>query len=327
MADCRIVTVTLNPAMDRVLEAPDFAIGKHAAARRVALYPAGKGINASRVLAMLGVRSIAAGFIGKQELGIFEEYLERLGTGRIVMQLLAVHGATRDNITIVDPVNDTETHIREEGFRVQREDVHRVTSKLAMLSRPGTIVAFSGSCPPGVTASDFVEMVRRCRRQGARVCVDTSGEPLQAMRGQELWMAKVNQKELGILSGKDTDTLERVIEAARALCVTNGGPVECVCATMGEHGAVLVCREGAWRAWASIHPGLIVSTVGCGDALLAGLFSVVLRNDAEVSEEIWQRALREGVAAATINATKREAGNLSLDEMKAFREMVEVEPV
>lgn len=319
--------MTLNPAMDRVLEAPGFAVGAHAGARRVALYPAGKGINASRVLAMLGVRSIAAGFIGKQELGIFEEYLERLGSGRIVMQLLAVHGTTRDNITIVDPVNDTETHIREQGFRVQREDVHRVTSKLAMLSRPGTVVAFSGSCPPGLTASDFLEMVRRCRRQGARVCVDTSGEPLEAMRGQELWMAKVNQQELGVLSGKDSSSLERVIEAARSLCVSGGGPVECVCATMGEHGAVLVCREGAWRAWAPIHPGLVVSTVGCGDALLAGMFSVLQRNGLDASAPLWERALREGIAAATINATKREAGNLTPDEMPAFRDMVEIEPI
>lgn len=327
MADCRIVTVTLNPAMDRVLEAPGFAIGAHAAARRVALYPAGKGINASRVLAMLGVRSIAAGFIGKQDLAIFEEYLERLGAGRIVMQLLAVHGTTRDNITIVDPVNDTETHIREEGFRVQREDVHRVTSKLAMLSRPGTIVAFSGSCPPGLTAGDFLEMVRRCRRQGARVCIDTSGAPLEAMRGQEFWMAKVNHKELAMLSGKDTDSLERTIEAARGLCVSSGGPVECVCATMGEHGAVLICKEGAWRAWAPIHPGLVISTVGCGDALLAGMFAVLQSNGMEATPDLWERALREGVAAATINATKREAGNLSLDEMPAFREMVEIEPL
>lgn len=327
MADCRIVTVTLNPAMDRVLEAPGFAIGAHAAAKRVALYPAGKGINASRVLAMLGVRSIAAGFIGKQDLAIFEEYLERLGSGRIVMQLLAVHGATRDNITIVDPVNDTETHIREEGFKVQREDVHRVTSKLAMLSRPGTIVAFSGSCPPGVTSSDFLEMVRRCRRQGARVCVDTSGAPLETMRGQELWMAKLNQHELGVLSGRDTDSIERVIDAAKALSAASGGPVECVCATMGEHGAVLACKEGSWRAWAPIHPGLVVSTVGCGDALLAGMFAILQSNGFEMSPALWERALREGVAAATINATKREAGNLSMDEMESFREIVEIEPV
>lgn len=140
-------------------------------------------------------------------------------------------------------------------------------------------------------------------------------------------MAKLNQHELGILSGKDTDSIARVIDAAKALSGASGGPIECVCATMGENGAVLACKQGAWRAWAPIHPGLVVSTVGCGDAMLAGLFAVLQSEDLEMSPERWQRALREGVAAATINATKREAGNLSMDEMESFREIVEIEPV
>ncbi len=327
MNDLRVVTVTLNPAVDRVLEAPEFAVGEHSQGRRVALYPAGKGVNVSRVMAALQRRSICAGFVGHKELGMFEEYLERIGEGRIVTQLMVVRGPTRDNITIVDPVNDTETHLRERGFTVQREDVHRITSKLGMLSREGTIIALSGSCPLGMTPSDYLEIVRRCRRQGAMVCVDTSGKPLEALRGQDLWMAKLNQTELRTLTGMDTDDVGQVTAAAKSLAKIFGGPVEHVAATMGEHGTVLITPAGAWRAWAPLHPGLVVSTVGCGDAFLGGVFSVIQKRGATPSAEDWRTALTEGIAASSINATMREAGHIDPALMPEFREMVEVEPL
>jgi len=327
VSDLRIVTVTLNPAVDRVLEAPDFRVGEHSQGRRVALYPAGKGVNVSRVMASLGRRSICAGFVGHKELGMFEEYLERVGEGRIVTQLMVVRGATRDNITIVDPINDTETHLRERGFTALREDVQRITSKLGMLAREGTVIALSGSAPIGLTPDDYVEIVRRCRRQGAWVCVDTSGKTLEALRGQHLWLAKLNQVELRTLTGADTQNVEDVVRAAKSLCATYGGAVDHVAATMGEQGTVLVTPQGAWRGWASIHPGLLVSTVGCGDALLAGIFSVLQKKGLSPTADDWRAALVEGVAAASINATMREAGHIDPSLMPEFRALVDVEPV
>ena len=65
MSETRIITVTLNPALDTVLESPKFGVGKHVSATRVVSYPAGKGINVSRALAAIGVRSVATGFVMK----------------------------------------------------------------------------------------------------------------------------------------------------------------------------------------------------------------------------------------------------------------------
>jgi fructose-1-phosphate kinase PfkB-like protein len=96
---------------------------------------------------------------------------------------------------------------------------------------------------------------------------------------------------------------------------------------MGEHGTVLVTPVGEWRAWASIHPGLVVSTVGCGDALLAGMFSVLQKCGLSPTADDWKRALVEGIAAASINATMREAGHIDADLMPEFRDLVEVEPL
>ncbi len=316
----RIVTVTLNPAIDRVLEAPQFRPGEHLRATRLAQYPAGKGINVSRVLGVLGSRSIATGFVGRDQLAFFEERLEREGQGKVVMQLLIVRGQTRENITIMDPVLDTETHIREQGFKVRREDVRRVLSKVGMLAQEGAVVAISGSLPPGVTPGDLRTLIHRCADQGAMCVIDTSERVLPCVRGEPIWMAKLNNKELAVLADKPTETFEQVIAAARSISRAEGGTVANVIATRGPEGAVLIPAGGepiVGRAF--VHPGLIASTVGCGDALLAGVLHEWTRS------HDWEAALRLGIAAATANAISRERGSIRLEDIEEYTPQVTIE--
>ncbi len=321
MPDFRIVTVTLNPAVDRVLEAPQFIVGAHTRARRIGWYPAGKGVNVARVLATLGSRCVATGFVGIGELAMFEEYLERVGQGRVVTQLLVVRGRTRDNITIMDPVLDTETHIRDEGFQVQPDDVRRISSKVGLLSREGTIMAFSGSLPKGVSLGDFRSMIHRCNDLGAHAVVDTSESVLEALRGEPLWMAKLNAAELATLSSMPTTTEEQTIAAARAICLSSGGAVENVIATRGAAGAILISPRAELIARVFVHPGRIANTVGCGDALLAG----VLREWSRSGD--WTSAMRRGVAVATASAVSRTPGTLNLEDVQEFWDVAGVDPL
>jgi 1-phosphofructokinase family hexose kinase len=315
MAWARITTVTLNPAIDRVLIAEGFRVGAHIRAKRVGGHPAGKGINVSRVLAMLGTRSVATGFVGRDDLSGFEEFLERVGEGRVVMQLLVVRGRTRENMTVMDPVGDSETHIREEGFEVSPADARRVISKIGMLARRDGVMAFSGSLPPGIRLGDFRSMLHRCADQGARVVVDTSAWALEALRDERIWLLKLNVEELETLTGASgLDTEDAVVEAARAASWEGGGPAEYVIATRGAHGAILVGPGVGVIGRVFVHPGRIAHTVGCGDSLLAGILH------GRQEGRSWESALRLGVATATANATSRTPGRLSLDDVDEFVE-------
>ena len=318
--ESRIITITLNPAVDRVMRVERFRIGQHCAAKRTGHYPAGKGVNVSRVLAVLGVRSVATGFVGQRELGMFEEYLEQIGEGRITTQLLVVRGRTRDNITIIDPVDDTETHLRDEGFSVTRDDVVRVSSKVGMLAREDSILCFSGSLPPGVCVGDFRSMLHRCDDAGARAVVDTNPRVLRAIRGERIWRLKATAEELATMTGMATETEDEAFEAARSITRCRGGDVEWVIATRGEHGAILVGPDTELVARTFVHPGLIMSTVGCGDSLLAGVLKSVVRGRS------WEDAIRLGVAAGTANAVSRRAGEISVEEVEAFYDASVVEP-
>lgn len=321
MAERRIVTITLNPAVDRVLEAPGFAVGKHVRGRRVALYPAGKGINVSRVLAILGVRSVATGFVGQGELAMFEEHLEEIGANRVVCQLLIVRARTRDNVTIVDPIDDTETHIRDEGFEVQPEDVARIASKLALLANEDTLMIFGGSLPPGVSPSAFAHMVDRCGERGAQIVVDTSVPALADMHEAAAWMLKLNREELAAMSELPTETEEQVLKASRSLLTRGKGRFGHVLATMGADGAMLIGSNVGLRGRVGVHPGRIVSTVGCGDCMVAGVIAGYTRTGD------WRAAMREGLAVATAGAVERKAGFVSIEDVDEFRDAAIVEPI
>lgn len=287
----------------------------------MALYPAGKGINVSHVLATVGVRSIATGFVGNGELSMFEEHLEIVGSNRIVCQLLIVRARTRDNVTIVDPVEDTETHIRDEGFEVQPEDVARMASKLALLAGDETIMVFAGSLPPGVSSAAFAHMIERCAERDADIVIDTSLQGISELHEVSAWLMKLNREELAAMSGAPTETEHDVIAAARLLKHRSKGRIHHVLATMGADGAVLIGDSVALRGRVGVHPGRIISSVGCGDCMLAGVIAGHLRSGD------WKTALHEGLATATAGAVDRRAGFVNLDDVAEFREAAILEPI
>lgn len=319
MHDVRVVTVTLNPAIDHLLEAPQFAVGSHVRARRIGRNPAGKGVNVARVISTLGSRCIATGFVGKGELEMFESFLDERGRGRATNQFLVIRGRTRDNVTIMDPVLDTETHIREQGFHVVREDITRMVSKVSMLAREGTVFVFGGSMPEGMTIGDFRSLVHAAQDGGARVIVDVYGEALEVMREEPLWMLKINQDEFRAFVGKPLGTEEELIDAAIGLSTREGGHYAHVVITRGASGAIAVTPGETVVGRVFIHPGRIAHTVGCGDAMLAGILHGSLRG------EEWNECLRHGLAAATATAVSREPGVISLEDVQEFYEAADVQ--
>ena len=150
---------------------------------------------------------------------------------------------------------------------------------------------------------------------GARVVIDTMGEPLEAVIDIPVWMFRINRKAAEDVSGTPVHTRDEAAAVAAQL------------ATMATVASVSAAAEGAslssngqtWTGHVGIHPGRVLNTVGCGNALLAGLIHGWIRTGD------WVKALREGLAAATANATTVMAGDLDPDTLDEFREIATVE--
>jgi 1-phosphofructokinase len=310
----QIVTVCVNPAIDRVLEVPDFAVGSHQRGRQLARHPAGKAVNVSRALGALGVPSIAAGFVGRNELEYFERFLSAF---RVNTQFLTVDGATRENVTLVDPIARRETHVRDVGFTVSARDLTRLKKKLHLISRPTTLVIFSGSVPHGIEPQAFADLLDICLHAEAKVAVDTSGPALKAAAALPLWLAKPNAAELGEMVGQTIASDDEIIATGRQLSRRIRG----LLVSRGEAGGYAFVDGSAFVGQVPVARQRIVNTVGCGDCLLAGFVTAQLRGQ-NVRE-----SYRFGLAVATAAAVSREAGPFDLRDVQEFLAAASVEPL
>lgn len=309
-----VITVTLNPTIDRLIEVDHFTVGAHQAGRDVMRTAGGKGVNVSRVLAALGVRNFATGFLGEDNRGEFDALFQ---DPLIQDELFNLPGRTRENVTIMDRHSGLETHIRAAGLAVPAKQLARLTKKLHLLAADGSMLVFSGSLPPGIDPRQFVELVASCQAAGALVAVDTSGDALAAMAGRPLWIVKPNAVELPLLAGRELVGIDGQLAAARELT----GLVENVIFTVGADGAYLFSRDLALHARVDVPAESIRNTVGCGDALL-GAFVAALRNGATPGD-----AFPPAVACAAASAMTLTPGKFDPQTLADLRAKVELAEV
>ena len=320
-----VVTVTLNPAVDRTLEVSGFEPGGVYRGRLRAYRASGKGVNVSAVLSALGRPSVALGFVGLHEQSFFRASLH---PALVDCRLSAVPGVTRHHTTIIDPVRRTETHLREEGFEVGETFVRELRRSIGSVLRGDDFCIFSGSLPPGIDPGRFAGLVRSCAQVGARVVVDGEGEVLAAVLAggaarPRLELIKPNVVELGQLVGRSLRTVGQVLAAARGLCASpparSAPRLKSVLVSWGERGAYLVTAAGAWRARAILPPERVVNSVGCGDSLLAG-FVAGLNDGLPV-----EGCLRLGAACAAADALTYAGGDVDPNLVNQFVEQAVVE--
>ncbi len=150
-----------------------------------------------------------------------------------------------------------------------------------------------GRCLPGELLEPTVDLVRTCHRRGARIAVDTHGPALQSIVEAGLpWLISPNVEELcGLLGFAVEDTPAALAQAGRGLL----NRMDMVLISRGEKGALIVAQDGAWTGRCATR-GEVLSTVGCGDYLLAGF----LAGWAEPADPA--AALVQGLKVATARA-------------------------
>lgn len=327
MAAREIVTLTLNPSVDLVLEAIGLRPGAHVRARRVAELPSGKGVNVSVSLALLGVRSTAMGILGRAERPMYERHFATLRPARPTPAFTLADHRTRTTVTLLDPLSGRDTHLREPGPRVtgacRREVARAVARRVARGARTGRpILAVCGSAPPGFGAAGVAGIVRRATRAGALVAIDLSAETLRAAAGARPWLIKVNAEEIESLTGVRVTSARSAAKAARAALGASGA--RAVAVTLGAKGAVLALADqpDALHASCAVAQSRVRSTVGCGDAFLAGMLSVLRERP-----DAFERALLRAVACAGAAALDARTGVLSATEAERLERAAVVRAV
>jgi 1-phosphofructokinase len=262
-----VATVTLNPAIDRTLTIPNFTAGVVNRVEQERDNAGGKGVNVASALADYGYNVAVTGFLGRDNASSFEDLFARK---KIEDRFVRIAGQTRVGIKIMDPVRKQTTDINFPGPAPTGADLDALRDQLAALDCPWFVLA--GSVPPGVDAAIYRDMMIALKKRGSKVVLDTSGEPLSHAVDAAPSIIKPNIHELEVLVGKSLPTQSAIIEAAHEL-VAKG--IELVAVSMGKDGACFVTPSAIVIAR---PPSIEVkSTVGAGDAMVAGIVSAYLR--------------------------------------------------
>jgi 1-phosphofructokinase len=289
-----IITVTPNPSLDRTVSITDLQRGEVQRATASRLDPGGKGVNISRALTAHEAPTLAVLPAGGPQGHLLAELLAEAG---IEVAIVPISGAIRANIALVEP-DGTTTKVNEPGPLLSGAEAEAlVTGVVDTLAEQPSWLVGSGSLPPGVDDDLYAGLVHRCRVAAVNVAIDASGTPLRLAVAAGPDLIKPNLEELEELVGRSLDTLGDVLIASVDL-VAHG--VGTVVVSLGGHGALLVSATVIAHAVSPVSTPL--STVGAGDALLAGYLYAT--DNGSTAVEALRTGVTWGAAAVSLPGSR-----------------------
>ena len=259
----KVATITLNAAYDLVGRLSRIEIGEVNTVETLGLFPAGKGINVAKVLKDLGVDVAVGGFLGEDNVGDFETLFKKQG---LEDKFHRVAGKTRINVKITETEADV-TDLNFLGYQITPEAWQQFTADSLAYCQNFGIVAVCGSLPRGVSPELFADWLNQLHQAGVKVVLDSSNAALTAGLKAHPWLVKPNHRELEAWIGHPLNSLDEIIAAAKKL-KTEG--IANVIISMGANGSLWLSDQAVIQAQPPKCEN-VVSTVGAGDSMVAGL--------------------------------------------------------
>jgi 1-phosphofructokinase len=283
-----VITVNLNPNIDRYLKISGFLYGGLNRVLESRDDATSKGINVARVLKTLGETSVCTGFMYEQNGKLAITRLEKENIGHdYVWQT----GAMRTNIKLYDDKSGLLTEINEKGVPVSEEHLARLEEKIRIYADKQNIIVFTGSMPPGCPEGFFAEMMKLAAGRGAVCILDAEGGVLREGILSRPYMVKMNTFELSSFAEKKIDSESEIIQECRK--ITNYG-VALIVVSLGAEGAIMTDGRKVFKARGI--PIEAISPTGSGDTMVAALVRGIVRSQS------METMLKSASAAATATA-------------------------
>lgn len=265
-----ITTVTLNPAIDRTLTVENLRTGGVNRILSTREKMGGKGLNVAIVLHALGVETIAVGLIGKKNIAATNELMRPLAFHK---EFLEVEASTRTNTKLVDKLKKQTTDLNEAGFSVKASDVRKFNERLKTWAMRSDYTILSGSLPSGLSADTYRKIMAE-HAQLSEFVLDSDGDALVEGVKAHPFLIKPNLDELNGSFHQTLKSNEEIVEYCRTLIETYD--IGMILVSLGENGSILVTQDTSYHACPLKVD--VVSTVGAGDALLAGFLAGLSRS-------------------------------------------------
>jgi 1-phosphofructokinase family hexose kinase len=307
-----IVTLTINPAIDRIISIDRLAFEDRAYINSSRESAGGRGINVSSVVHSFGGETLAVlisgGDSGKRLQGLLEKCGYRIA-------LVPVQNEIRTNLTVTDKHGLT-VNLNEPGPRLGKAEVARVERVVRDTLDHASWLMVCGSIPPGVPPGFYGKLISMARHKKVKTLLHADGDALREGIAARPTVVAPNQHEAGRLLGQTLLTRTHYLEAAERIRQLGA---DSVVLTLGSRGAVGAFADGLMEA---LPPRIdAVCPIGAGDALMAA-YAWARERRTSVAE-----ALRWGVAAGTASASLPGMNFASLAQAREIYRQVEVRRV
>lgn len=309
----KILTVTLNPAIDVRYNLDEIKIGGTNRIKNIEKTAGGKGINVSRVIRELGGDVLATGIVGGYSGKLF---LSKLKEDGIKNNFLETENETR---TCIAAINNGTKEITEllEGGKGSLDNYKKFVKKYKEIINEGIdIICASGSISNGINKNAYRILIDEAKKKGIKFILDTSGEALVEGIKEKPFLIKPNQEELEDLIGKKIENIEEIIEAGKKI-IDSG--VENIIVTLGSDGAIFINKDVIYKA--TFPKVEIKNTVGSGDSTVGG-FAYGLSKGMKLIE-----IFRLSIACGTTNAMLDTTGSINKELLEEILPKIEIEEI
>lgn len=304
-----IVTLTVNPAVDRTISVDRLAFEDRAYINSRHESAGGRGINAACVIHSFGGKALAIFPSGGKTGKCFEKLLVPYAYPTVAVPITE---EIRTNLTITDRQGLTVS-LNERGPELQKAEVDRIEKAVQEHLDGASWLLLSGSLPPGVPSNFYARLIAMARRKKVHTLLDTDGDALREGVEAAPTVVAPNQQEAERLLNRALLTRNHFLEAVGR--IRSMGP-ESVVLSLGSRGAMGASGGAIIEA---IPPRVeVLCPIGSGDALAAAFAWSSERGDD------FADALRWGVATGTASATLPGLRTASLEQAKEVYRQVEV---
>ncbi len=304
----KILVVSLNPAIDKIIFLPQLNKGgiHRISSEKMLKTAGGKGVNVARMCAQAGANTKSIGFAAGEAGKFIASDVESRG---VEVDNVWLDGETRTNLNIIDEAAKSETEILEYGPSVTEHEIADFMSRFEISLPNASVVVLSGGVPQGCPVDIYAKLIKLAKSEGIPTILDASGEVLREGVKACPTVVKPNVRELSELAGRELRSEEEIIDSCKALINENN--VQTFIVSRGDAGAILIEKnsDGILRV-EKAKPKVqdVVNTLGCGDAMVAGIACSM----AGIFKE---GMLETGMAFAGSNAGHRGVGFVGKDEI------------
>jgi len=298
-----ILTITLNPAIDRTIEINAFTIDRVNRVERVRRDIGGKGLNVTKTIHALGGNSKALLVLGGENGEFIAKQSKR---SDLDVAIFKIDGNTRENIKIVDPKCHTYTDVNEKGPSISALQLKALEKTIKEILSPEDWMVLSGSSIEGVTEDFFASLFAYAKDRDIRIIADVNGAQLKQLLPYCPYLIKPNIHELEELFDTSIKDIDDAINYAQRI-IDKG--VRIVVVSLGEQGLLWVDSKDVYHATALNVD--VKSTVGAGDAIVGGLTYGLCNGEGK--SDIIKRAV--ATATCVITTDGSQTGDMASYQM------------